>query len=52
VRWAFIPAAEGVLEILPMETVDGIRCYHFSMTSRTYEFLTSSQGKGPDRGFC
>jgi len=39
VRWAFIPAAEGVLEILPMETVDGVKRYHFTMTSRTYEFV-------------
>jgi hypothetical protein len=39
VRWAFIPAAEGVLEILPMETIDGVKCYHFSMTSRTYELV-------------
>lgn len=39
VRWAFIPAAEGVLEILPMETIDGVRCYHFTATSRTYEFV-------------
>jgi hypothetical protein len=39
VKWAFIPAAEGVLEILPMETIDGVRCYHFAMTSRTYEFV-------------
>jgi len=39
VRWAFIPAAEGVLEILPMETIDGRKCYHFTMTSRTYEFV-------------
>lgn len=39
VRWAFVPAAEGVLEILPMETIDGQKCYHFVMTSRTYEFV-------------
>jgi hypothetical protein len=39
VRWAFIPAAEGVLEILPMETIDGQKCYHFAMTSRTYAFV-------------
>ena len=39
VRWAFIPAAEGSLEILPMETIDGVKCYHFVMTSRTYEFI-------------
>jgi len=39
VRWAFIPAAEGVLEILPMATIDGVKCYHFVMTSRTYPFV-------------
>jgi hypothetical protein len=39
VRWAFIPAAEGVPEILPMETVEGVRCYHFSMTARTYSLV-------------
>ncbi len=39
VRWAFVPAAEGVLEILPMQTIDGVTCYHFVMTSRTYEFV-------------
>jgi len=39
VRWLFVPAAEGVLEILPMTTMDGAACYHFSMTSRTYEFV-------------
>jgi len=39
VRWAFIPAGEGVLEILPMETIDGRKCYHFAMTSKTYEFV-------------
>jgi len=39
VRWAFVPAAEGVLEILPMTTLDGVTCYHFSMTARTYEFV-------------
>jgi predicted DNA-binding antitoxin AbrB/MazE fold protein len=39
VRWAFIPAAEGVLEILPMETLEGVKCYHFTMTARTYEFV-------------
>jgi hypothetical protein len=39
IRWAFIPAAEGVLEILPMETLEGVKCYHFSMTARTYAFV-------------
>ena len=39
VRWAFIPAAEAVLEIHPMETVDGCRAHHFSMTTKTREFI-------------
>ena len=39
VRWAFFPAGEAVLEILPQETVNGIRAYHFSMSSKTYEFI-------------
>jgi hypothetical protein len=38
VRWAFIPAAEAVLEILPMETVNGRKAYHFVMTTRTNAF--------------
>jgi len=36
VRWAFIPAGEVVLEILPFENVNGIKSYHFAMTARTY----------------
>ena len=39
VRWTFIPAAEAVLEVLPMETIDGLKRYHFAMTSKTYEFI-------------
>jgi hypothetical protein len=38
VRWAFIPAAEAVLEILPPETLDGEKAYHFVMTTRTNAF--------------
>jgi hypothetical protein len=38
VRWAFIPAAEAVLEILPLETVNGKKAYHFVMTTRTNAF--------------
>jgi hypothetical protein len=37
VRWAFIPAGEGTLEIHPMTTVNGSRSYHFSFTAKTYE---------------
>lgn len=39
VRWAFIPAGEGTIEIHPMETVNGIRSFHFSFTARTYEYI-------------
>jgi len=38
VKWAFIPAAEAVLEILPLESVNGVKAYHFVMTSKTYPF--------------
>jgi len=37
VKWLFIPAAEAVLEIMPIEMVNGVRTFHFSMTVRTYE---------------
>jgi len=39
VKWSFIPAGEGVLEILPIETVNGIKSYHFLMTVKTYPFI-------------
>jgi hypothetical protein len=39
VRWAFIRAGEGTLEIRPMATVNGTRSYHFSFTARTYELI-------------
>lgn len=38
-RWSFIPAGEAVLEVLPIETVDGIQAYHFVMTARTNSFV-------------
>ncbi|MEJ2723129.1 MAG: DUF3108 domain-containing protein [Deltaproteobacteria bacterium] len=38
VRWAFIPAAQAVLEILPLETLDGKKAYHFVMTTETNAF--------------
>lgn len=37
VRWAFIRAGEGTLEIHPMTRVNGSRSYHFSFTARTSE---------------
>jgi hypothetical protein len=39
VKWGFIPAGEGVLEVLPIETVNGIKVYHFLMTTKTYPFI-------------
>lgn len=39
VRWAFIPAGEVVLEILPFEKVNGMKSYHFAMTARTYPLV-------------
>jgi len=39
VRWAFIPAGEAVLEVLPLETVNTVRSYHFVMTAKTYEYI-------------
>jgi hypothetical protein len=39
VTWNFLPAGEGVLEILPMERINGILSYHFLMTTRTYPFI-------------
>jgi hypothetical protein len=35
VRWEFIPAATAVLQVLPMETMDGAPAYHFGMTIKT-----------------
>ena len=39
VRWAFIPAGEVQLEILPFEMVNGVKSYHFAMTARTYPIV-------------
>ncbi len=39
VRWAFIPAGEIQLEILPFEMVKGVKSYHFAMTARTYSLV-------------
>ncbi len=37
--WGVIPAGEVTLEILPIETVDGVEAYHFAMTTRTNEVV-------------
>jgi hypothetical protein len=39
VTWSFLPAGEGILEILPMERIDGVLSYHFVMTTRTYRYI-------------
>jgi len=39
VKWSFIPAGEAVLEVLPIETINGVTAYHFVMTARTYSFI-------------
>jgi len=39
VKWSFIPAGEAVLEILPIETIQGVTSYHFVMSAKTYPFV-------------
>lgn len=39
VYWAFIPAGEVTLEVFPSETLNGIYCSRFVMTSRTTEVI-------------
>ncbi len=38
-KWMFIPAGEAVLEVLPIETVDGNKSYHFLLTAKSNEFI-------------
>jgi len=39
VKWAFITAGEANLELLPMESVNGIKSFHIVFTARTSEFV-------------
>jgi hypothetical protein len=39
VTWSLLPAGEGILEVLPMERINGVLSYHFMMTARTYPFI-------------
>lgn len=39
IKWSFIPAGEAVLAVLPLETMDGVKSYHFVMLARTYAFI-------------
>jgi hypothetical protein len=38
-RWAFIPAGEAVLEVLPIKIINGVQAYHFVMTARSNSFF-------------
>jgi hypothetical protein len=38
-RWGFIPAGVAVLQVLPLETVNGVRSYHFVMEAKTYPLV-------------
>ena len=38
-KWGFIRAGEAVLEVLPVETLNGTKSRHFVMTARTYPFI-------------
>ncbi len=39
VRWSFIPAGRAVLEMLPVEEVNGENAFHFVMTAETYPLI-------------
>jgi hypothetical protein len=38
-KWTIIPAGESVLEVLPMETIDGVEAYHFLLTAKSNAFI-------------
>jgi len=38
-KWGPIPAGEAVLQVLPIETVNGIKSRHFMLTTKTYPFI-------------
>lgn len=38
-KWTIIPAGEAVLEVLPIETVNGIQSYHFVVTASSNSFV-------------
>ena len=39
IKWTFIPAGEGVLEVFPLKTINGVKSYHFVMTVRSNSFV-------------
>ena len=38
-KWTIIPAGESVLEVLPVETIDGVKAYHFLLTAKSNAFI-------------
>ena len=34
-RWTVVPAGEAILEVLPFQTIDGQKSYHFRLTARS-----------------
>jgi len=38
-KWTIIPAGESVLEVLPMETIDGVKAHHFLLTVKSNAFI-------------
>jgi hypothetical protein len=38
-KWTIIPAGESVLEVLPMETINGVKAYHFLLTAKSNAFV-------------
>lgn len=38
-KWTIIPAGEASLEVLPIETVDGVKTYHFMLTAKSNAFI-------------
>jgi len=38
-KWTIIPAGESVLEVLPMETINGVKAYHFLLTAKSNAFI-------------
>ena len=38
-KWTVVPAGEGILEILPIETIKGVKTYHFVLTAKSNSFI-------------
>ncbi len=38
-KWSFIPAGKAVLEVFPIETVNGALAYHFVLTAQSNAFV-------------